>query len=120
LLARCTRVSFEQCIITNAYKQAIVDANEEDIVWTNKMAGTNSSVILTDQVSEGGLRTNAFVSWLLQSPFKGMTRLYLLNNALKKYDQAAFDENCQYWQAGKGVNEIKSIQSVAEVMKNFE
>jgi nitronate monooxygenase len=78
--------------VTDAYKQAIVKASSSDIVWTNKLAGTNSSVINTPMVSEGGLRTNALVSFLLRTPAtKALTRLYLLQGALEKYDQAAFD-----------------------------
>eukprot|EP00520_Triparma_pacifica_P018713 CAMPEP_0118631686 /NCGR_PEP_ID=MMETSP0785-20121206/36_1 /TAXON_ID=91992 /ORGANISM="Bolidomonas pacifica, Strain CCMP 1866" /LENGTH=322 /DNA_ID=CAMNT_0006522391 /DNA_START=138 /DNA_END=1103 /DNA_ORIENTATION=- len=103
--------------VTDAYKNAIVGAKAEDIVWTNKMAGTNSSVINTPMVSEGGLRTNAFVSWLLRTPAtKALTRLYLLKGALEKYDQAAFDPDVQYWQAGKGVDGINSILSCKDVI----
>ena len=49
-----------------------------------------------------------------------MTRLYLLTGAIKKYDQAAFDPNCQYWQAGKGVDGITSVESVRDILKMFE
>ena len=40
--------------MTQAYKDAIVQARESDIVWTNKLAGTNSSVIRTPQVDAAG------------------------------------------------------------------
>ncbi|GMI28510.1 hypothetical protein TrRE_jg9687 [Triparma retinervis] len=107
--------------ITDAYKEAIVKASSSDIVWTNKMAGTNSSVINTPMVSEGGLRTNAFVSFLLRTPAtKALTRLYLLQGALEKYDQAAFDPDVQYWQAGKGVDGISNILTCKEVISQFE
>ena len=85
------------------------------------MAGTNSSVINTPMVSEGGLRTNAFVSFLLRTPAtKALTRLYLLQGALEKYDQAAFDPDVQYWQAGKGVDGISNILTCKEVISQFE
>ena len=54
-----------ECQVTDSYKQAIVKATSADIVWTNKLAGTNSSVIRTPQVEEGGLRVGSVVGWLL-------------------------------------------------------
>ena len=111
----------EEAKITDAYKNAIVQAKRDDIVWTNKMAGTNSSVIYTDMVAEGGLRTNSFVSYLLRNSMtKSLTRLWLLKGALEKYDQAAFDPNVQYWQAGKGVDGIDAVLKCEEVLKKFE
>mmetsp|Transcript_11934 Transcript_11934/g.24224 ORF Transcript_11934/g.24224 Transcript_11934/m.24224 type:complete len:346 (+) Transcript_11934:68-1105(+) len=111
----------EEAKVTDAYKNAIVSSSSDDIVWTNKMAGTNSSVIRTPMVEEGGLRTNAFLSFLLRQPMtKAMTRLWLLKGAMDKYDQAAFDPEIQYWQAGKGVDCIHAIQSCREIMEEFE
>ena len=45
-----------ECKITDSYKQAIVDSSEDDIVWTNKIAGNNSSVIKTADIMKGGLQ----------------------------------------------------------------
>ena len=45
-----------ECKVTQSYKQAIIESSEEDIVWTNKIAGNNSSVIKTKDVMQGGLR----------------------------------------------------------------
>ena len=37
--------------ITQSYKNAIVAATPDDIVWTNKLAGTNSSVIAVPTIT---------------------------------------------------------------------
>ena len=48
-----------ECKITDAYKDGIVGASEEDIVWTNKLAGVNSSVIRTPTVYSSPLSAEA-------------------------------------------------------------
>lgn len=106
--------------MTDSYKNAIVGATPDDIVWTNKLAGTNSSVIRTDSVAAGGLRVNAVMAWLLQNRFtKLVTRTLMLKNAMDTYKKAAFDESIQIWQAGKGVGKIHAIESCADVVARF-
>jgi nitronate monooxygenase len=106
--------------VTESYKHAIVSASSEDIVWTNKLAGTNSSVIRTEQIEAGGLRVNRFVEWLLRNPYtKTLTRMYMLKNSIEEYKRAAYDDDYQIWQAGKGVDHIHSVESCAEVLGRF-
>jgi nitronate monooxygenase len=109
-----------ECKISNAYKQAIVNAEEKDIVWTNKIAGNNSSMIKTDDIMKGGLRTGPIINFMLKhDKLKKYARMYLMSRGLKKYNKAAFDDSVKYWQAGKGVGNITSIKSVKEVMDDF-
>ncbi|MEO1434421.1 MAG: nitronate monooxygenase [Bacteroidota bacterium] len=109
-----------ECKVTDGYKQAIVDANEDDIVWTNKIAGNNSSMIKTDDIMKGGLRTGPVINYMLRRPkLKKYARMYLMSRGLKMYNKSAFDDSVKYWQAGKGVGHIKSVQSAAEVIAEF-
>lgn len=109
-----------ECKVTNSYKQAIVDSSEEDIVWTNKIAGNNSSVIKTKDIMRGGLRTGPIINFMLRNrKLKKYARMYLMSKGLKNYSRTAFDDSVQFWQAGKGVDNIKSVESVAEVVKGF-
>ena len=109
-----------ECKVTDAYKQAIVNSREDDIVWTNNIAGNNSSVIKTDDIMKGGLRTGPVISYMLtKKKLKKYARMYLMNKGVKKYSKAAFDDNVKFWQAGKGVGNITSVQSVEEVVKEF-
>ncbi len=110
----------KECIVTNAYKQAIVEATEDDIVWTNKIVGNNSSVIKTDDIMRGGLKTGPIINFMLRKPkLKKYARMYLLSRGAKNYNKTAFDDNVQYWQAGKGVGNIHSVQTAAEVVSEF-
>lgn len=109
-----------ECQVTDSYKQAICKASSSDIVWTNKLAGTNSSVIRTPYVEEGGLRTSALMAWLLKNSYtKNLVRVYMLQNAMKEYKKAATDESVEVWQAGKGVDYITSIQSCKAIIDSF-
>ena len=109
-----------ECKVTESYKQAIVDANEDDIVWTNKIAGNNSSVIKTADIMKGGLRTGPVINFMLRRrKLKKYARMYLMNKGVKNYSRTAFDDNVQFWQAGKGVGNITSIDSVANVVETF-
>jgi nitronate monooxygenase len=109
-----------ECKVSNAYKQAIVNAEEKDIVWTNKIAGNNSSMIKTDDIMKGGLRTGPIINFMVKhDKLKKYARMYLMSRGLKKYNKAAFDDSVQYWQAGKGVGNIPSVKSVKEVIDEF-
>jgi nitronate monooxygenase len=109
-----------ECKVTQSYKQAIVESSEEDIVWTNKIAGNNSSVIKTKDVMQGGLRTGPVINFMLrQSKLKRYARMYLMSQGLKNYNKTAFDDSVQFWQAGKGVGNIKSVKHVADIIEEF-
>ena len=109
-----------ECKITDSYKQAIVESSEEDIVWTNKIAGNNSSVIKTADIMRGGLRTGPIINYMLRKRrLKKYARMWLMSKGLRNYSKTAFDDNVQFWQAGKGLGNINSVTSVAEVIKEF-
>jgi nitronate monooxygenase len=111
----------KECIVTKSYKNAIVNSEEKDIVWTNKIAGNNSSVIKTKDIMRGGLRTGPIINFMLRRPkLKKYARMYLMSKGLKSYSKTAFDDSVQFWQAGKGVGEIKSIESCADILKNYK
>ena len=111
----------KECIVTKSYKNAIVNSEEKDIVWTNKIAGNNSSLIKTKDIMRGGLRTGPIINFMLRRPkLKKYARMYLMSKGLKSYSKTAFDDSVQFWQAGKGVGGIKSIESCADILKNYK
>ena len=109
-----------ECKITESYKSAIVKSTEKDIVWTNKIAGNNSSVIKTKDIMKGGLRTGPIINFMLRRPkLKKYARMYLMSQGVKNYNRTAFDDSVQFWQAGKGVGNIRSVESVLDILKEF-
>jgi len=45
--------------------------------------------------------------------------MYLMSKGIKNYSKTTFDDSVQFWQAGKGVGNIKSIETVSDVIKEF-
>ena len=42
-----------------------------------------------------------------------------LKKAMETYKRAAFDDQVEIWQAGKGVDRIESIESCEDVVEGF-
>ena len=45
--------------------------------------------------------------------------MYLMSQGLKNYNKTAFDDSVQFWQAGKGLGNIKSVKHVADIIEEF-
>ena len=109
-----------ECRVNQDYKQCIVESSERDIVITNKLAGTDSSVIRTPDIEKLGLRAGPIASRMLRGrkTKKLMRMIYLLRTSLR-YRQLADAGSGQYWQAGRGVGAIDEIIPAGEVVKRF-
>ena len=109
-----------ECRVNQDYKQRIVGSSESDIVITNKLAGTDSSVIRTPDIEKLGLRAGPIASRMLRGrkTKKLMRMIYLLRTSLR-YRQLADAGSGQYWQAGRGVGAIDDIMPAGEVVKRF-
>lgn len=110
-----------ECHVPDDYKQAIVDHGEDDIVWTNKLAGTFSSVIRTPDIEKLGLRAGPITSRLLQNrKTKKMARMMLLMRSMQRYKKVALNPGYdQIWQAGKGIGGIHAVESAGDVVRRF-
>lgn len=111
----------DECIVPEDYKEAIIASEEKDIVWTNKLAGTISSVISTPDIEKGGLMVNPIFSFLLKQPStKKMMRTILLLRSMQQHkkvvNKPGYD---QIWQAGKGVGNIKATEPAGKVVEDF-
>jgi len=84
------------------------------------ISAKRESVIKTKDIMRGGLRTGPLISYMLKKrKLKKYARMYLMSRGIKNYSRTAFDDNVQFWQAGKGVGNIKSVESVTDVVKEF-
>ena len=111
----------DECQVPDDYKQAIVAHGEDDIVWTNKLAGTFSSVIRTPDIEKLGLRAGPITSRLLRNrKTKKLTRMMLLLRSTRRYRKVALNPGyAQYWQAGKGIGHIEGVEPAGEVVRRF-
>ena len=111
----------EECQVNDDYKRAIVGAGVEDIVITNKLAGTDSSVILTPDIEALGLRAGPIGSAMLRGrKTKKLMRMIYLARSMQKYKRLNRSGYEEYWQAGKSVGGIREILPAGEVVRRFQ
>ena len=104
-----------------AYKNAIIEANPEDIVLTMKISGTPAAVIKTPYIEKQGLELTALESFLLKHPqtkkYAKMVRAYLGSKAL---GQAITGPTWkEVWSAGQGVGLIEEILPARKIVEQL-
>ena len=111
-----------ECTAHPEYKAAIVAAEEDDIVLTERVTGVPLAVIRTPYVERVGTRAGPIARWLLrQRRTKHFMRTwYTLNSAWRlKRGHFAGPSSRDYWQAGKSVSGITSIEPAGEIVRRF-
>ena len=100
-------IATTECTESAGYKQAIIDADEDDIVLTHKITGVPVSVIRTEMVEREGTEAGRFEHWLLTHPrVKHWVRaFYSIRSVvrLKRANQRGVVSHRDYLQAGKSV-----------------
>ena len=115
-------IATPECRASDAYKAAILRADEDDIVLSERITGVPVAVIRTPYIDRMGLRAGPVARWML----RGRRRKHLMRTlfALKSLYQlkhASLDERGErdYWQAGKSVRGIESIDPVDAIIRRF-
>lgn len=109
-------------IAAEPYKQAILDAGEDDIVLTERVSGVPLAVIRTPYVERLGTKAGPLARWMLRGRRrkKAMRTLYALWSGWK-LKRASLDESGRrdFWQAGRSVAGIHSVRPVADIVREF-
>ncbi len=114
-------IATTECNSPEDYKQAIVDAGESDIVWTNRLTGVPISVIR----SEGYQQENG---WLMQkwltSRWKHSARWFLNMlsfSQLRRLEKGkgTTAKKKEFFSAGKSVETVRSIESATVIMSRL-
>ena len=115
-------IATDECTASAQYKQTIVDAEEEDIVHSERLTGVPVAVINTPSIRRLGLRAGPLARWMLQGrrTKHWMRTIY----ALKSFWQLrrslhATSVRGDYWQAGKSVSGIRTVEPVASIIRRF-
>jgi len=115
-------IATTECSASAEYKQTIVDSDEEDIVHSERLTGVPVAVINTPSVQKLGLRAGPLARWMLRGrrTKHWMRTVY----ALKSFWQLrrslhAKSARGDYWQAGKSVSGIRSVEPVASIVHRF-
>jgi nitronate monooxygenase len=115
-------IATPECRASDAYKQAILAADEQDIVWSERITGVPVAVINTPYIQRMGLKAGPLARWMLRGrkTKRWMRTLYALKS-LWQLKRASLDESGDkdYWQAGKSVASIDSIEPAGEIVRRF-
>lgn len=115
-------IASEECGVHPDYKQAILAAEEEDIVLTEKLTGVPVSIIKTPYVERVGTRAGPFARWMLRgSRTKHWMRSYysLLSVWQLKRSSLRGLSHLDYFQAGKSVAGIQKTEPVGVIIRRF-
>jgi nitronate monooxygenase len=115
-------IASQECTAHDDYKAAIVQAQVDDIVLTERLSGVPVAVIKTPYVERLGTKAGPLARWLLRNPKTKhhMRTLYTLLSVykLKRGLKRELGKN-DYWQAGRSVAGIDSVLPVATILKDF-
>jgi len=115
-------IATSECNAHPDYKAAIVRAEPKDIVLTERLTGVPVSVINNEYIRRLGTRSGPIARWMLRHRRTKywMRSIYALTSLrrLKKASLSSAGAN-EYWQAGKSVVGIHSVETVAQVIREF-
>lgn len=115
-------IATPECKASEAYKQAIVDAEEEDIVLTERLTGVPVAVIRNAYIDKLGTDAGAFAKWMLRGRrTKHWMRTWYALNSVRRLKRSLKSENVstEYWQAGRSVSGIRDIRPAGEIVREF-
>ncbi len=115
-------IATAECSAHPDYKRAILEAEESDIVLTERMTGVPVSVIRTPYIEEIGTKAGPIARWMLRGrkTKHWMRMIYSLQSIwkLKRSAVRAFSYR-DYLQAGKSVAGIEKIEPAGEIVRRF-
>ena len=113
-------IATTECGASEAYKQAILAAGESDIVLSERITGIPVAVINTPYIQRMGLAAGPLARWMLRGRrTKRWMRSFYALKSLWQLKRASLDESGDkdYWQAGKSVAKIRSIEPAGEIVR---
>lgn len=115
-------IATTECTAHQDYKDAILAADEDDIVLSRKITGVPVAVIKTDYIKRIGTEAGPLTSWLLDNPrTKHWARTFLSLRSIWQLKESANKGSTykDYFQAGKSVASIDKIEPVATILGRF-
>jgi nitronate monooxygenase len=115
-------IATTECLAHPDYKEAILDARPEDIVLTERLTGLPVAVINNEYIQRLGTRAGPIARYMLRHRKMKywMRSIYALRSLkrLKETSLSSAGAN-DYWQAGKSVAGIHTIESAREIIEDF-
>jgi nitronate monooxygenase len=115
-------IATEECSAHDDYKRAILAAEEQDIVLTERLSGVPCSIIRTPFVERTGTRAGPLARRLLKGrrTKRFMRTLYNLRSVWQlKRASLKGTAYRDYFQAGKSVAGVSAVEPVAAIVERF-
>ena len=115
-------IAADECSASDEYKQAIVDAAEEDIVHSERLTGVPVALIDTPFVRRMGLKAGPLARWMLRGrrTKHWMRTIYALRSLWQlRRSLHATSGRGDYWQAGRSVAGVRSVEPVDSIVRRF-
>ncbi len=115
-------IATRECGASEAYKRAIVAAQEPDIVLSERITGVPVAVIATPTVRRMGLKAGFLARWLLRGRnTKHLMRTLYAVRSLWQLKRASLNTSGDndYWQAGKSVSGIHTIEPAGDIIRRY-
>ena len=115
-------IATTECTAHADYKRAIVEADEEDIVLTERLSGVPVSVIRTPYLDKVGTKAGPLARWMLRGrkTKHWMRTIYALQSIWKlKRSSLRATAYKDYLQAGKSVAGIEQFEPAGEIVRRF-
>jgi nitronate monooxygenase len=115
-------IATRECRAAEAYKRAIVEAGESDVVLTERITGLPVAVLDTPYVRRLGTKAGPLARWMLRGrkTKHWMRTIYALRSLWQlKHGLLRESPDKDYWQAGKSVAGIERVESAGEIVVRF-
>ncbi len=113
-------IATTECRASAAYKQAILAADEDDIVLSERLTGVPVAVIDTPTIRRMGLKAGPLARWMLRGRrTKRWMRTFYALKSIWQLKRSSLDETGEkdFWQAGKSVAAITGIEPAGEIVR---
>jgi nitronate monooxygenase len=115
-------IATTECTASDAYKRAIVEADADDIVLSERITGVPLAVIRTPYIERVGTKAGPIARWMLRGrrTRHWMRSFYAVRSAIQLRKASLDPRSTQdFWQAGRSVAGIDAVKPVAQVMREF-
>jgi nitronate monooxygenase len=115
-------IATTECKTHPDYKDAILKARAADIVATEKISGVPVAVINSPYIQRMGLKAGPIARLLLKnSRTKHLMRTFYALNSLRQFKNTLEKGSAykDYWQAGKSVEGIESVEPAGDIIRRF-
>lgn len=111
----------EEAPISDAYKQALIDYGEKDIVLSTKISGSHLTVINTPYVQKIGTKASWLEKLMKKNKWlKKYIKLFIALKGMNMIRKSAFQATYNtVWCAGPAIEDVKCVRTLKEILSDL-